>query len=281
MAHWSDPRVPRSGQDPAASLGRLWRSNRRRRRRSWPCVVAHEPGPWFDEVLDSLAAPGLPEPVGPRHRRRPATGDLAPSGRAAPPGRLRAPARRPTLGSAPPPTRSLKLVEGAGFFCFLHDDVALDADADPRAGRGGVPLERRHRRAEAGRLGRPAAGCWPWDERRQGRRARRRSSSRASSTRSSTTPCATSSACRPAACSCASTCSTPSAASTPTSDLRRRPRPVLARPRRRCARAMVNPDTRACAHAETEERACATTTERACSPATGCGRCSPATGRST
>ena len=60
-------------------------------------------------------------------------------------------------GSRPPRTRRCSTVEGATFLLFCHDDVALDPDARARDGRGGVPVERGDRRAEARRL-RPPRG---------------------------------------------------------------------------------------------------------------------------
>jgi GT2 family glycosyltransferase len=90
-------------------------------------VVARDPGPWFDEVLDSLAeqdypslrvlvldtgtAPDLPDRVTLR----------------IPGAFIRRAVAHPTYGGAA--NEALKLVEGAGFFCFLHDDVALDPNA--------------------------------------------------------------------------------------------------------------------------------------------------------
>ncbi len=90
-------------------------------------VVARDPGAWFDDVLDGLAAqdypnlrvlvldtggtPGFVERVGSR----------------LPDAFIRRAAAHPTYGGAA--NEALKLVEGAGFFCFLHDDVALDTAA--------------------------------------------------------------------------------------------------------------------------------------------------------
>jgi GT2 family glycosyltransferase len=91
-------------------------------------VVTREPGPGFDEVLDGLAAqdypnlrvlvldtagddPGLPARVGAH----------------LPEAFIRRAIAHRTYGGAA--NEALKLVEGAGFFCFLHDDVALEPAA--------------------------------------------------------------------------------------------------------------------------------------------------------
>ncbi|CAB4364172.1 MAG: glycosyltransferase [Actinobacteria bacterium] len=91
-------------------------------------MVVHEPGEWFDEVLRSLAAqdygslkclflvcgdPGeLPELI------RSTVPDCF----------VRAVSSNPGFGTAA--NEVLRLVEGDnGFFCFLHDDVALDPGA--------------------------------------------------------------------------------------------------------------------------------------------------------
>ena len=90
-------------------------------------VVAREPGPWFDEVLDAVAEQDYPNlrvlvlDTG-------TTADLP--DRVAlrlPNAFVRRAVAHPTYGGAA--NEALKLVEGAGFFCFLHDDVALDATA--------------------------------------------------------------------------------------------------------------------------------------------------------
>ena len=67
-------------------------------------------------------------------------------------------------GFGPAANTVAQIVEGdQGFFCFCHDDVALDPDADPADGRGAVPLQRRDRRAEARDVGPPQvlARCRP------------------------------------------------------------------------------------------------------------------------
>ena len=90
-------------------------------------VVAREPGPWFNDVLDSLAEQDYPNlrvlvlDTG-------TTADLA--SRVAlrlPNAFVRRAVAHPTYGGAA--NEALKLVEGAGFFCFLHEDVALDPSA--------------------------------------------------------------------------------------------------------------------------------------------------------
>ncbi len=93
-------------------------------------MVVHEPGEWFDEVLVALAEqdytnlkvlvlvvgePGdVPERVG----------------RLVPRSFVRVVADSGDVGFGPAANEVLRLVEGEnGFFCFLHDDVALDPDA--------------------------------------------------------------------------------------------------------------------------------------------------------
>ena len=87
-------------------------------------MVVHEPGPWFDEVLDSIARQDYPNlrllflVTGAQ------PGVMAHIGQRLPDSLMRALGDNPGFG--PAANQSLKLVEGAGFFCFLHDDVALD-----------------------------------------------------------------------------------------------------------------------------------------------------------
>ena len=90
-------------------------------------MVVHEPGEWFDDVLDALGAQDYPnlsllflvtgevDDVPSRIRRR------------LPAAHVRAVAGNPGFG--PAANQSLRLVEGSGFFCVLHDDVALRPDA--------------------------------------------------------------------------------------------------------------------------------------------------------
>jgi GT2 family glycosyltransferase len=87
-------------------------------------MVVHEPGPWFDEVLDSIARQDYPNlrllflVTGAQ------PGVMAQIGQRLPGSLMRALGDNPGFG--PAANQALKLVEGAGFFCFLHDDVALD-----------------------------------------------------------------------------------------------------------------------------------------------------------
>ena len=91
-------------------------------------MVVHQPGPWFDEVLEALATQdysnlknlflvvGEPGDIPARIRDR------------VPNAFVRAVESNPGFGTAA--NEVLGLVEGDnGFFCFLHDDVALDQGA--------------------------------------------------------------------------------------------------------------------------------------------------------
>jgi GT2 family glycosyltransferase len=90
-------------------------------------LVAHDPGDWFGDVLASLAAQDYPNlkvlvlSTG--------TDDLTAQVTAVLPGAF----VRPVPGNpgfGPAANEVLRLVEGeSGFFCFLHDDVALDPSA--------------------------------------------------------------------------------------------------------------------------------------------------------
>ena len=90
-------------------------------------MVVHEPGPWFDEVLDSIAQQDYPNlrllflVTGAQ------PGVMTQIGQRLPGSLMRALGDNPGFG--PAANQALKLVEGAGFFCFLHDDVALDPSA--------------------------------------------------------------------------------------------------------------------------------------------------------
>jgi GT2 family glycosyltransferase len=101
-------------------------------------VVAHRPGPWFDEVLDGLAAQDYPnfqvvvlatgdgteaDPEGPEAPEALA----ARLGTRLPGAYLRVLDDNPGFG--PAANEVMRLVEGSGFFCFLHDDVVLEPDA--------------------------------------------------------------------------------------------------------------------------------------------------------
>jgi len=87
-------------------------------------MVVYEPGPWFHEVLDSLAHQDYP------NLRllflvtgvQPAV--MTQIGQRLPDSLMRALEDNPGFG--PAANQAIRLVEGAGFFCFLHDDVALD-----------------------------------------------------------------------------------------------------------------------------------------------------------
>ena len=91
-------------------------------------MVVHQPGPWFDEVLEALATQdysnlknlflvvGEPGDVPAQIRDR------------VPNAFVRAVESNPGFGTAA--NEVLRLVEGDnGFFCFLHDDVALEQGA--------------------------------------------------------------------------------------------------------------------------------------------------------
>ncbi len=94
-------------------------------------MVVHEPGPWFDEVLDGLADQDYPN-----LRALFLTTDQG-SDRDTVSARIRD--RMPDAivrpvdgnpGFAPAANEVLRLVEGDnGFFCVMHDDVALEPDA--------------------------------------------------------------------------------------------------------------------------------------------------------
>jgi GT2 family glycosyltransferase len=90
-------------------------------------LVAHDPGEWFDDVVASLAAQDYPNlkvlvlSTG--------TDDVTSRVTSIVPGAFVRPvAGNPGFG--PAANEVLRLVEGeSGFFCFLHDDVALDPGA--------------------------------------------------------------------------------------------------------------------------------------------------------
>mgnify|MGYP000098690764 CR=1 FL=1 len=91
-------------------------------------VVVFEPGPWFDETLESFARQDYPNL---RYLFLVAgtQGDVADRIRAVvPDAHVRAVSGNLGYGTAA--NEVLGLVEGDnGFFCFMHDDVALDPDA--------------------------------------------------------------------------------------------------------------------------------------------------------
>jgi GT2 family glycosyltransferase len=90
-------------------------------------LVAHDPGEWFDDVVSSLAAQDYPNlkvlvlSTG--------TVDVAARVKGVVPGAfVRSMPGNPGFGRTA--NEVLRLVEGeSGFFCFLHDDVALDPGA--------------------------------------------------------------------------------------------------------------------------------------------------------
>ncbi|MBA3604878.1 MAG: glycosyltransferase family 2 protein, partial [Acidimicrobiia bacterium] len=96
-------------------------------------VVVHAPGPWFDETLDSLADQDYPN----LNTLFLLTGGPADADGADLEARILA--RLPDAfvrdlganpGYGPAANEVLRLVEGdAGFFCFCHDDIALEPDA--------------------------------------------------------------------------------------------------------------------------------------------------------
>jgi GT2 family glycosyltransferase len=92
-------------------------------------VVVHDPGPWFDQTLASLAAQDYPN----LNSLFLLTGDTdeALAGEitsALPDAFVRPLGGNPGFGAAA--NEVLRLVEGgSGFFLFCHDDVALDGDA--------------------------------------------------------------------------------------------------------------------------------------------------------
>lgn len=91
-------------------------------------VVAHDPGPWFEQTLDALCAQDYPnlavlvidaastEPVAQRCR----SGGPVPL-------HVHRLETNPGYGAAA--NAVLDLVEGAAFYCFCHDDIAPDPDA--------------------------------------------------------------------------------------------------------------------------------------------------------
>ena len=135
------------------------------------------------------------------------------------------------------PTRRCASCEGATFLLVLPRRRRPRPRRGAAHGRGGLPLQRRDRRAQARHRDDPEV-LLDVGRTSTASAARTPASSRASSTRSSTTPCGTSSTSRARRCSCAPTSSTRSAASTPTAFPGRGPRPVLAGPagRRPCRR---------------------------------------------
>ena len=183
-------------------------------------------------------------------------------------------------GFGPAANQALRLVEGAGFFCFLHDDVALDPSTISE-------LVEETYRSNAGIVGPKLVD---WD--RPGACSSTSGSSadrvgvtardgrgRASSTRSSTTPSATSSAC-PTACLLVRTDLFRALGGFDPGHrlLRRRPRPVLAGPPRRAPGCSSSP-TPAPATASACRSGARTSTCSRCPSATACApRCRRPTG---
>ncbi len=93
-------------------------------------TVVHEPGPWFDDVLAGLRAQDYPN----LRLLFLVTGDATGVGErirdVLPDAHLRAVTTNDGYGASA--HEALRLVEGSGLFCFLHDDVALDPDAISR-----------------------------------------------------------------------------------------------------------------------------------------------------
>ena len=85
-------------------------------------VVTHDPGPWFEEVLTSLARQDYPN----LETMFLVTGDGVSSERIRailPNAHVRVVAGNHGFG--PTANAALHLIEGSGLFCFMHDDVAL------------------------------------------------------------------------------------------------------------------------------------------------------------
>ena len=90
-------------------------------------VVVHEPGPWFDEVLYSLTHQDYPN-LNLLFLIAGEAGDIPQRIRAQLPNSfVRAVPTNPGFGAAA--NEAIRLVEGSGFFCFMHDDVALATNA--------------------------------------------------------------------------------------------------------------------------------------------------------
>jgi GT2 family glycosyltransferase len=90
-------------------------------------VVTHDPGAWFDDVVDGLAAQDYPNlrvlvlDTG-------TAGDVSQRIGERLPGAFVRPLPDPG-GFGAAVNEALRLVEGSGFFCLLHDDVALEPTA--------------------------------------------------------------------------------------------------------------------------------------------------------
>ena len=115
-------------------------------------IVTHDPGPWFEETLESLRGADLLGPVGPDHRRR-QRGEPHRPHRLGPAHGLRA-ADRPQRRLRRGRQRGAGLGRGRRLLPDLPRRRGPRPRHDPHARRGGVPLERRRGRAQARRLGR-------------------------------------------------------------------------------------------------------------------------------
>jgi GT2 family glycosyltransferase len=95
-------------------------------------VVVHQPGPWFAETLASLVAQDYPNLQTLFFLTEACSESVATMIREALPNAVvRVVQGNPGFG--PTANEVMRLVAGdAGFFCFLHDDVALDGDAVSR-----------------------------------------------------------------------------------------------------------------------------------------------------
>ena len=123
-------------------------------------VVTRNPGPWFEDTLRQPGRPGL-------HRAHRSSSSTAVPTKIPPP-RVAAVLPRAFVrrldaraGFADAANEALRMVEGSTFLLLCHDDVVLDDTRGPGARGGGVPLQRRHPRPEAGERrepGDPARG---------------------------------------------------------------------------------------------------------------------------
>ena len=91
-------------------------------------MVAHDPGPWFEDALRSIAAQTYRNTSLLVDRRRQRRGSRAPRRRRSLPD---AHVRRldADVGFGPAANEVLEAVEGADFYLFCHDDVRLEPDA--------------------------------------------------------------------------------------------------------------------------------------------------------
>ena len=155
-------------------------------------VVTRNPGPWLEDTLARAGRSRTTTTSRCSSSTAASRDDLTPRVAAVLP---RAFVRRLDEGAgfADAANEALHAVEGATFLLLCHDDVVLDAVRGAAARGGGVPLERRHRRSEAGERGEPRDPARGRACHRPLRRAATPGSSRVRSTRSSTTASATSS----------------------------------------------------------------------------------------